>query len=192
MDLIPAEIKKHVRSSFAGKYNSQQLGFLVSIMSTGKTKTSPILRKRLFSHLQKNGLIEVKTTLTEKGKWMTMAYNLHISFFTLSALADFYCMQKSTGFAVSPKFLERFEPYYSPKYLANTISVLACKGFICHKQRHIWKIKPDVFRYLNKKYDKDLVLLKNWLDRTQDAADELVMKKIADAKNDTRYIFSEI
>ena len=107
MDLIPVKIKKHVRSNFAGKYDSKQLEFLTSIVSAGKPRISPVLSNGIFGYLQKHGLIEVKASLTEKGRWVATAYSLHISFFTLSALADFYCMQKATGFAVSPKFMER-------------------------------------------------------------------------------------
>ena len=96
-----------MRSNFAGKYDSKQMRFLTSTVSAGKPKISPILSNGIFGYLQKHGLIEVKTSLTEKGRWVAMAYSLHISFFTLSALADFYCMQKTTGFAVSPKFMEK-------------------------------------------------------------------------------------
>ena len=183
MDLIPAEIKKHVRSNFAGKYDSRQLHFLASTVSAGKPKTSPVLSNGIFGYLQKHGLIEVKASLTEKGKWVAMAYSLHISFFTLSALADFYCMQKATGFAVSPKFMERFELYYSTKYLTNTISMLAQKGFIYSTQKNIWKIRPVLFKNLHKRYDHDLVSLKNWLDKTQDAADESIMQNLDMRKN---------
>ena len=134
MDLIPVKIKKHVRSNFAGKYDSKQLEFLTSIVSAGKPRISPVLSNGIFGYLQKHGLIEVKASLTEKGRWVATAYSLHISFFTLSALADFYCMQKATGFAVSPKFMERFELYYSSKYLTNTI---AKRVHISYAKKHL-------------------------------------------------------
>ena len=76
------------------------LTFVTSIVSAGKPRISPVLSNGIFGYLQKHGLIEVKASLTEKGRWVATAYSLHISFFTLSALADFYCMQKATGFAV--------------------------------------------------------------------------------------------
>ena len=47
MDLIPVKIKKHVRSNFAGKYDSKQLEFLTSIVSAGKPRISPVLSKFL-------------------------------------------------------------------------------------------------------------------------------------------------
>ena len=189
MDLIPVKIKKHVRSNFAGKYDSKQLEFLTSIVSAGKPRISPVLSNGIFGYLQKHGLIEVKASLTEKGRWVATAYSLHISFFTLSALADFYCMQKATGFAVSPKFMERFELYYSSKYLTNTISTLAQKGFIYRTQKNIWKIRPLIFKNLKKQYDCELVSLKNWLDKTQDAADESIMENLDMRKNAIKNAF---
>ena len=182
-----------MRSNFAGKYDSKQMRFLTSTVSAGKPKISPILSNGIFGYLQKHGLIEVKTSLTEKGRWVAMAYSLHISFFTLSALADFYCMQKTTGFAVSPKFMERFELYYSPKYLTNTISTLAQKGFIYRTQKNIWKFRSNIFKNLKKQYDSDLISLKNWLDKTQDAADESIMENLDMRKNAiTNAFFTEI
>ena len=102
-------------------------------------------------------------------------------------------MQKTTGFAVSPKFMERFELYYSPKYLTNTISTLAQKGFIYRTQKNIWKFRSNIFKNLKKQYDSDLISLKNWLDKTQDAADESIMENLDMRKNAiTNAFFTEI
>ena len=63
------------------KYDSKQLEFLTSIVSAGKPRISPVLSNGIFGYLQKHGLIEVKASLTEKGRWVATAYSLHISFF---------------------------------------------------------------------------------------------------------------